>query len=44
MRTLGLVMKMGEITAVQAGSPAAAAGIRPGDRITSSTADRPAIR
>ena len=27
-------MKMGEITAIQAGSPAAAAGIKPGDRIT----------
>ena len=34
MRELGLVMKMGEITAVQDGSPAAAAGIKPGDRIT----------
>jgi regulator of sigma E protease len=33
MRTLGLVMKMGEIAAVQAGSPAVAAGIRPGDLI-----------
>jgi regulator of sigma E protease len=33
MRTLGVVMKMGEITAVQAGSPAAAAGILPGDLI-----------
>ena len=33
MRHLGLTMKMGEITAVQAHSPAAAAGIRPGDRI-----------
>jgi regulator of sigma E protease len=31
MRTLGLVMKMGEITAVQAGSPAETAGILPGD-------------
>ncbi len=33
MRTVGLVMKMGEIKALQAGSPAAAAGIRPGDVI-----------
>jgi regulator of sigma E protease len=33
MRTLGLVMKMGEVTALQAGSPAVAAGIRPGDLI-----------
>ena len=30
VRTLGLVMKMGPITAVQANSPAAAAGVRPG--------------
>jgi regulator of sigma E protease len=33
MRTLGLVMKIGEVTAVQAGSPAAVAGILPGDVI-----------
>jgi len=33
MRTVGLVMKMGEITALQAGSPALAAGLRPGDLI-----------
>jgi regulator of sigma E protease len=33
MRALGVVMKMGEITAVQAGSPAAAAGVLPGDLI-----------
>jgi regulator of sigma E protease len=33
MRTLGLVMKMGEITALQAHSPAVAAGLRPGDLI-----------
>ncbi len=33
MRTLGLVMKMGEVTAIQAGSPAMAAGILPGDLI-----------
>ena len=33
MRQLGLVMTMGQITAVQAGSPAAAAGIKPGDQI-----------
>ncbi len=34
MRTLGLVMKMGKITAVQADSPAAAADVRAGDFIT----------
>ena len=34
MRTLGLVMKMGKITAVQAKSPAAAAGLRENDFIT----------
>ncbi|MGD9720833.1 MAG: site-2 protease family protein [Pirellulales bacterium] len=34
MRTLGLVMKMGKITAVQDHSPAAAAGLREGDFIT----------
>ncbi len=34
MRELGLVMKMGAITAVQAKSPAKAAGIKPGDQIT----------
>jgi regulator of sigma E protease len=33
MRTLGLVMTMGEITAVQDGSPAARAGIKAKDRI-----------
>jgi len=33
MRRLGLVMEMGPITAVQAGSPAEAAGIKPQDRI-----------
>lgn len=33
MRTLGLVMNMGEITAVQAGSPAEKAGVKPGDQI-----------
>jgi regulator of sigma E protease len=33
MRTLGLVMNMGEITAVQAGSPAEKAGIKAGDQI-----------
>ena len=33
MRTLGLVMKMGPVTAIQSGSPAAAAGILPGDLI-----------
>jgi len=34
MRTVGLVMKMGKITAVQADSPAEQADIRPGDFIT----------
>lgn len=33
MRALGLVMEMGPITAVQTDSPAAAAGITPGDMI-----------
>ncbi|MCE5267271.1 MAG: site-2 protease family protein [Planctomycetaceae bacterium] len=33
MRDLGLVMKMGRITAIQDGSPAAAAGIKAGDKI-----------
>ncbi len=33
MRSLGLVMQMGPVTAVQVGSPAAAAGIVPGDVI-----------
>lgn len=33
MRRLGLVMEMGEISAVQTDSPAAKAGIRPGDKI-----------
>jgi regulator of sigma E protease len=33
LRDLGLVMRMGEITSVQAHSPAAKAGIQPGERI-----------
>lgn len=33
MRTLGLVMQMGPVVAVQEGSPAAEAGLRTGDRI-----------
>ncbi len=33
VRRLGLVMEMGDIAAVRNGSPAAAAGIRPGDRL-----------
>ncbi len=33
MRRLGLVMELGEISAVQEGSPAVAAGIRPGEKI-----------
>ena len=35
MRRLGLVMGMGEITAVQKGSPAEKAGLKPGDQIQS---------
>ena len=34
-RTLGIVMNAGALQAVQAGSPAAAAGFRPGDRLVS---------
>ncbi len=33
IRRLGLVMELGEISAVQEGSPAVAAGIRPGEKI-----------
>ncbi|MDY0168662.1 MAG: site-2 protease family protein [Thermoguttaceae bacterium] len=32
-RRLGLVMTMGDVTAVRNGSPAATAGVRPGDRL-----------
>ena len=42
MRTLGLVMKIGKITAVQADSPAAAADIREGDFITAIDGQPPA--
>jgi len=35
MQTLGLVMTMGEITAIQAKGPAEEAGLRPGDKIVS---------
>jgi len=41
MKTLGLVMKMGKVTAVQDHSPAAAAGLREGDFITSIDGDAP---
>jgi regulator of sigma E protease len=41
MRTLGLVMTMGEITAVQMGSPAAEAGLRPGDLIETIDGQQP---
>ncbi len=41
MRRLGLVMEMGEIAAVQDGSPAAAAGIEPGDVIRRIDVDLP---
>ncbi|HLA84694.1 MAG TPA: PDZ domain-containing protein, partial [Thermoguttaceae bacterium] len=34
MRDLGLVMEMGPVTAIQKGSPAALAGLKPGDRLT----------
>ncbi len=34
-RTLGIIMAAGAVKAVQAGSPAAAAGFRPGDRLVS---------
>lgn len=33
MRTVGLIMEMGKVTAIQNGSPAEAAGINPGDQI-----------
>lgn len=33
MRTVGLVMTMGKITAIQNGSPAQSAGLQPGDQI-----------
>ena len=42
VRTLGLVMKMGKITAVQTDSPAAAADIRAGDFITAIDGQPPA--
>ncbi len=42
MRTLGLVMKMGKITAVQAQSPAAEADLRPDDFIVSIDGQPPA--
>jgi C-terminal processing protease CtpA/Prc len=35
LRELGLVMKMGPITALQENSPAEKAGFKPGDRIES---------
>ncbi|MEX0979178.1 MAG: site-2 protease family protein, partial [Pirellulales bacterium] len=40
-RTLGLVMTMGEITAIQNGSPAAEAGLRAGDRIETIDGEKP---
>jgi regulator of sigma E protease len=39
MRDLGLVMAMGSVTAVQADSPAATAGIQPGDHIVQPDGD-----
>jgi regulator of sigma E protease len=39
MRDVGLVMKMGPVTAVQADSPAAAAGIERGDRLVQPDGD-----
>ena len=41
VHTLGLVMTMGDITAVRDGSPAAEAGVRPGDRIVAIDAQSP---
>ncbi|MBN2475923.1 MAG: site-2 protease family protein [Pirellulales bacterium] len=41
MRRLGLVMAMGEISAVQGGSPAEAAGLLPGDLITEIDGQQP---
>ena len=41
LRHLGLAMKMGKITAIQNGSPAAAAGIKPGDMLLSPMTDDP---
>ncbi|MEE8451099.1 MAG: site-2 protease family protein [Thermoguttaceae bacterium] len=41
MRRLGLVMEMGEISAVQDGSPAAMAGVQPGDKIVSIDGESP---
>ena len=42
IRHLGLVMTMGEITAIQTDSPAAMAGLKPGDKITKFDDDAPA--
>jgi len=39
MRHLGLVMKMGEVTAIQANSPAVVAGILPGDVLDNLSGD-----
>jgi regulator of sigma E protease len=39
MRQMGLVMKMDEVVAIQAGSPAVAAGIEPGDVIIKPAGD-----
>jgi regulator of sigma E protease len=44
IRRLGLVMKMGEISAVQVGSPAAEAGIKPGERLSKIDLHPPADR
>lgn len=44
MRRLGLVMTMGEISAIQAGSPAAEAGIKPGAKIHKIDLQPPAER
>ncbi|MGH6991675.1 MAG: PDZ domain-containing protein, partial [Stellaceae bacterium] len=41
MRTVGLIMAMGKITAVQQGSPAEAADIRAGDKIKSIGGEEP---
>jgi len=44
IRGLGLVMKMGEIAAARAGSPAEGAGIKPGDKLSKIDLQPPADR
>lgn len=40
IRTVGLLMEMGKVTAIQNGSPAEAAGIQPGDQIVAVDGER----